>query len=189
MPMGPLRLLDEVGFDIATHAAASLHAAYGPRMTPCTVLEPLVRAGRLGKKSGRGFYDHKGRSPGDRPAIAADLARFVPAEGTRLPALSDDDIVDRAVLAMLNEAARALEEEVTAGPKELDLATVFGMGFPPFRGGILHHADAVGVHAIVERLLRIAAAPDVTARPGGRERFVPADSLSAMAKNLRRFHP
>jgi 3-hydroxyacyl-CoA dehydrogenase/enoyl-CoA hydratase/3-hydroxybutyryl-CoA epimerase len=189
MPMGPLRLLDEVGFDIATHAAASLHEAYGPRMTPTGVLEPLVRAGRLGKKTGKGFYDHKGTSRGGRAEIAGDLSRFAGADGARVPALSDEEIVDRAVLAMLNEAARALEEEVTAGPQELDLATVFGMGFPPFRGGILHYADAVGVHAIVERLLRIAAAPDVVARPGGRERFVPADSLVAMAKNLRRFHP
>jgi len=89
---------------------------------------------------------------------------------------------------MLNEGVRALEEEVVLTPRELDLATVFGMGFPPFRGGLLRFADTLGVHAVVERMRRIAAAPDVASRPGGRERFEPADSLSAMARNLATFH-
>jgi 3-hydroxyacyl-CoA dehydrogenase len=195
MPMGPLALLDEVGFDIATHAAASLHQAYGERMSPCDVLEPMIQAGHLGKKSGRGFYVHElkksGRERGSRKAksaIASDLARFVPSGAPRVPSITDDEIADRAVMAMLNEAVRALEEEVAASPREIDLATVFGMGFPPFRGGILRFADSLGVHAVVEKMEKIVAAPDVAARPGGRERFFPADSLSAMAKNLRRFH-
>ncbi len=90
MPMGPLRLLDEVGFDIASHAAASLHAGYGPRMSPCAVLEPMVGEGRLGKKTGRGFYEHRGSA--ERPVVAADIARYVPAatssSSARIPALS-----------------------------------------------------------------------------------------------------
>lgn len=193
MPMGPLALLDEVGFDIATHAAASLHAAYGERMTPCGVLEPLVREKILGQKTGRGFYLHpsgsgSGRKPGrGARTVSPDLARLLPA-GPPLPPLSDEEIADRAVLAMLNEGVRALEEEVVLTPRELDLATVFGLGFPPFRGGLLRFADTLGVHAVVERMTRIAASPDVAARPGGRERFEPADSLAAMARNLSTFH-
>jgi 3-hydroxyacyl-CoA dehydrogenase/enoyl-CoA hydratase/3-hydroxybutyryl-CoA epimerase len=187
MPMGPLRLLDEVGFDIAVHAAASLSAAYGARMTPCAVLEPMIREGWLGKKTGRGFYNLGVPRPGARPEISPGISRFRPADAPRL-ALTDQEIVDRAVLAMLDEAARALEEEVVATPADLDLATVMGMGFPPFRGGLLRHADAVGAHAVVEALRRIAGAPDVAAREGGRERFEPADSLSAMATKLARFH-
>jgi 3-hydroxyacyl-CoA dehydrogenase/enoyl-CoA hydratase/3-hydroxybutyryl-CoA epimerase/enoyl-CoA isomerase len=89
---------------------------------------------------------------------------------------------------MLNEAARALEEDVVAGPRELDLATVFGMGFPPFHGGLLRWADSIGLHAIAEKLARIAAAPDVRARGPASERFVPAPSLAAMAAKVRRFH-
>ena len=157
-------------------------------MSPCAVLEPMVREGRLGKKSARGFYDYTVKGPGDKSRIASDLARFRSEDAPRLPALTEEEIVDRAVLAMLNEAARALEEEVVIGPRELDLATVFGMGFPPFRGGILCYADTVGVHAVIEKLSRIAAAPDVASRTGGPERFTPADSLAAMARNLRRFH-
>ncbi len=187
MPMGPLRLLDEVGFDIATHAAGSLFAAYGPRMSPSGALEAMVAEGRLGKKSGKGFYDHAGSKRG-RAELAPDLARFRPKDATPLPALDDEAIVDRAVLAMLNEAARALEEDVVAGPKELDLATVFGMGFPPFRGGLLRWADAVGLSAIAEKLARIAAAPDVLARGPAAERFALAPSLAAMAAKARKFH-
>ncbi len=77
---------------------------------------------------------------------------------------------------------------MTSGPRELDLATVFGMGFPPFRGGILRYADTLGAHAVVDKLSRIAASADVASRTGGPERFAPADSLVAMARNLRRFH-
>jgi 3-hydroxyacyl-CoA dehydrogenase/enoyl-CoA hydratase/3-hydroxybutyryl-CoA epimerase len=160
MPMGPLRLLDEVGFDIATHAAASLSAAYGARMAPSGALEAMVAEGRVGKKSGKGFYVHA-RTKDGRAELVPDLARFRPKDATPLPVgeggLDDEAIVDRAVLAMLNEAARALEEDVVAGAKELDLATVFGMGFPPFHGGLLRWADAVGLHAIAEKLARIAA--------------------------------
>ncbi len=191
LPMGPLELLDEVGLDIAAHAAAALHAAYGARMTPAAALGALLSEKRLGKKSGQGFYVHAAREAGggkpEKPVLAGDLARFVPAGAPRL-ALSDAELVDRALLAMLNEAARALEERVVAGPRELDLATVFGMGFPPFRGGLLAWADTLGPREIVARLERIGAAPDVQARPGGKERFAPAESLRRMAASDARFH-
>jgi 3-hydroxyacyl-CoA dehydrogenase len=156
-------------------------------MSPSAALERMIAEGRLGKKSGKGFYDHA-RAPRGRPEVVADFARFRPKDVAPLAPLDDEAIVDRAVLAMLNEAARALEEEVVAGPKELDLATVFGMGFPPFRGGLLRFADAVGLHAIAEKLARIASAPDVMARGPASERFGAAPSLSAMAAKVRRFH-
>jgi 3-hydroxyacyl-CoA dehydrogenase/enoyl-CoA hydratase/3-hydroxybutyryl-CoA epimerase len=89
---------------------------------------------------------------------------------------------------MLNEAARALAEEVVAGPRELDLATVFGMGFAPFRGGLLRYADRRGIADCVAALERIAASPPVAARAGGRERFTPAETLAAMAQSGHRFH-
>lgn len=190
MPMGPLALLDEVGFDIAAHAAASLHAAYGARMTPCAVLDGMLREKRLGKKSGRGFYVHPSGAGKERakPALALDLARFVPAGSPRAPEMTEAEIADRVMLAMLNEAARALEEEVVAGPRELDLATVFGMGFPPFRGGLLRWADARGASDVVAKLRAIASAPDVAGRTGGKERFEPAARLVELARDSRRFH-
>ena len=83
-------------------------------------------------------------------------------------------VVNRCVLSLVNEAARCLEEGVVTGPQELDLATVFGMGFAPFRGGLMSHAKAMGESRVRERLAELAEAADVTTRTGGPERYMPA---------------
>ena len=184
MPMGPLRLLDEVGFDVAKHAAAALHAAYGARMTPCDVLDAVSKDGRLGKKSGRGFYLHGGKKAELDPALGS----LVPLAATRARALTDAEIAERTVLAMLAEAARALDERIVAGPRELDLATVFGMGFPPFRGGLTRWADAEGLASLVAKLDRIVTEPDVATRVGGPERFSTGAQLRELARTNGRFH-
>ena len=143
MPMGPFTLLDEVGFDIAAHAAGSLHEGYGARMTPCDALGGMISPDRLGKKSGKGFYDHTAkRKKGQSPPVMGDLHRF--QRSTRAMLMSDRDIVDRIVLAMVGEGARAFEERVVATAAEFDLATVFGTGFAPFRGGLLKYVDLGG---------------------------------------------
>jgi len=188
MPMGPLKLLDEVGFDIATHAAASLLKAYGARMSPCTALEALVHEGRLGKKSGKGFYQHAASNGkrGAKPELATDLARF--QAPTAASDLGNQDMLDRMLLPMLNEAAYAMSENVVGSPAELDLATVFGMGFPPFHGGLLRWADTLGASEAVKRLETIAVADDVRSRPDGQERFRPAPLLVEMARDGRSWY-
>lgn len=184
MPMGPLRLLDEVGFDVAKHAASSLFAAYGARMTPCDVLDALTNDGRLGKKNGKGFYVHgEGRAQLD-PALGSIL----PRSGTPARSMTDDELALRPILAMFAEAARALEEQVVAGPRELDLATVFGMGFPPFRGGLLRWADTLGAAPIAAMLKSTPAEPDVRSRVGGPERFAVPANLAELARTNGRFH-
>jgi 3-hydroxyacyl-CoA dehydrogenase/enoyl-CoA hydratase/3-hydroxybutyryl-CoA epimerase len=192
MPMGPLELLDEVGFDIAAHAAASLHAAYGERMHASDMLARMLQVGLSGKKGGAGFYlyapDPRTGRPvktGLNPALADLIAvRHGPPMDT-----SPAAIQDQLVLSMVNEAALCLEEGVVAGPRELDLATVFGMGFPPFRGGLLRYADRRGLGQVVDALRRIDAAPDVRARPHASERFRPAPRLAALAAAGGTFHP
>lgn len=183
MPMGPLALLDEVGLDVASHAARSLHAAYGERMTPSDALVELVRAEHLGRKAGRGIYLHPaGKRKGHGPEVSPDLARLSPQRSADCRALEDAELAERLVLAMVNEAARALEEGVVEGPGELDLATVFGMGFAPFRGGLLRHADTLGLPHVVERLRRLSQSLDIAARPGGPARFDPAPLLVRLAE-------
>jgi 3-hydroxyacyl-CoA dehydrogenase/enoyl-CoA hydratase/3-hydroxybutyryl-CoA epimerase len=165
MPMGPLRLLDEVGLDIALHASASLEEAYGVRMTPCPGINALANDDRLGVKTKRGFYEHgKGK-----PTLCGDLSTF--QTGSACKNLSDSDIVDRLILSMANEAARCMEEGVTATQEELDLATVFGMGFAPFHGGLLRWADKQNKTEIVKRLEKIVSSPDIIERSGGIEKF------------------
>jgi 3-hydroxyacyl-CoA dehydrogenase/enoyl-CoA hydratase/3-hydroxybutyryl-CoA epimerase len=148
MPMGPCELLDEVGLDIASHAGASLETAYGERMKAAQGLKPLVAAGELGKKTGQGLFLWRG-GEGGKPVKAGVNARLKANNGRVMAA---EEIVDRCVLAMANEAVRCLAEEVVDGPRMLDLATVYGTGFAPFHGGVLSYLDARGLDAVVKRL-------------------------------------
>jgi len=147
MPLGPLELLDEIGLDVARKVAHVLHDAFGDRMPPVTLIDRLVAAGELGRKSEMGFYNYEG---GRRKGVNSEIESSTPAEGPLTP----QQIVDRLVDAMVNEAALALEERVVARPDDVDLAMVLGTGFPPFRGGLLRYADTAGIGAIVERLAR-----------------------------------
>jgi len=176
MPMGPLRLLDEVGLDIADHAARSLFEAYGERMRPSNALGTDLEAGRLGRKAGFGFYHW---SDPKHPHLANDLSTLQTSGD--LEDLGDDDIVDRCVLAMANEAARCLGEGVARSAAELDLAMVFGTGFAPFRGGVLRHLETVGLQRVGERLGALAEMPDGAARGEAAARFQVCDALGAAA--------
>jgi 3-hydroxyacyl-CoA dehydrogenase/enoyl-CoA hydratase/3-hydroxybutyryl-CoA epimerase len=190
MPMGPFELLDEVGLDIAAHAADSLEAAYGERMTKSGSLAPLVEAGELGKKTGRGIFLYETAKKGRAKRVGRNprLARSPQVSGATggatggaegpASALFPQDLVDRCVLAMVAEAARCLDEGVVAGPRELDLATVFGMGFAPFRGGLWRYAESRGTDEVRARLAELASAPGVGGRPGGRARFAATGPLA-----------
>ena len=192
MPMGPFLLLDEVGFDIAAHAAESLHEAYGARMAPTKALDGLLKQDRLGKKTGLGFYVHgtvqKGKRKGKpaRPTLATDLPVF--KRSGEAPTLTDETIVDRLVLAMVAEGARCLEEDVVAGPAELDLATVMGTGFAPFTGGLMRYADSRGTAEVAARLRELCTSQAIVGRPGGPERFAPCSLLLEHAEAGRGFH-
>jgi len=182
LPMGPLELLDEVGLDIAAHAAASLHAAYGERMRSSPLAGELVAAGHRGKKSGSGFFTYaldpkSGRAR--KGALNPVATSKVRASGVEL---SDEVLRDRLALALVAEAARCLEEHVVASEAELDLATVFGMGFPPFEGGALRYVRSRGARSVVERLATLAALPDVASRDGARARFDACEALHKLAR-------
>ncbi len=178
MPMGPLRLLDEVGFDVARHAAVTLHDAFGDRLTPAPPLVALEHTKLLGRKGGAGFYRYENdREKGRNDAIYEALGAAVPAQ--RRP-LGDADVRDRTVLAMVNEAARVLDDGIVRGPGDVDLGMITGTGFPPFRGGLLRYADARGLPSIVQRL------QDLSDRFG--PRFEPAPLLRRYAQEGRGFY-
>ncbi|MCP3916198.1 MAG: hypothetical protein GY711_11635 [bacterium] len=185
MPMGPFALLDEVGFDIAAHAAESLHKGYGDRMIPSDGLEGLMGTDRLGKKTGKGFYVHiAGRRK--KPEFNTDVLRF--QKSHEAAALCDELVLDRLILSMVNEGARCLEEGVVGTATELDLASVFGTGFAPFRGGLLKYADARSAHSIVEALQAILADERMQERPGATQKFTPAPLLARLAETGGCFH-
>ncbi|MFQ5678987.1 MAG: 3-hydroxyacyl-CoA dehydrogenase NAD-binding domain-containing protein [Gemmatimonadota bacterium] len=175
MPMGPGRLLDEVGYDVAEHVAQELHRGLGPRLSSSSIVGILREEGRLGRKNGRGFYRYeKGREKGVDREVGRLLARRF---GTRT--FEDEEIRQRCLYPMVNEAAHALADGVVAGAGDVDVAMVTGTGFPPFRGGLLRWADSEGLPRIVERL------DELEARHGAR--FSPAPLLRELAEEGRRF--
>jgi 3-hydroxyacyl-CoA dehydrogenase/enoyl-CoA hydratase/3-hydroxybutyryl-CoA epimerase/3-hydroxyacyl-CoA dehydrogenase/enoyl-CoA hydratase/3-hydroxybutyryl-CoA epimerase/enoyl-CoA isomerase len=113
----------------------------------------LVKAGRLGQKSGAGFrkFGSKGKAEPD-PAIAAFLAKH--KTGDRTP--SEPEITDRLFLAMLLEATRVLEEGMVRSPADVDMGLILGIGFPPFKGGVLRWCDTEGAGKVLERLSKYA---------------------------------
>ncbi len=177
MPMGPFALLDQVGLDTAHHVSHVLHAAFGSRIGPTPpLMASLVDAGRLGAKNGKGFYAYRsGRRAGEDKKVYglahAPSKRDLPVE----------TLQERLVLAMLNEAALCLEERVVREPRDVDVAMVLGTGFPAFRGGLLRHADEIGIAVVVDRLSRLADAQG--------ERFRPAGLFREMVREQRKFYP
>ncbi|MHC4480870.1 MAG: 3-hydroxyacyl-CoA dehydrogenase NAD-binding domain-containing protein, partial [Planctomycetota bacterium] len=181
MPMGPLALVDEVGLDIGYKVAKVLETAYGSRMHVPEALGAVAGTPDcLGRKTGCGFYRYRngGKKPNRRVARLARQARRT--DGVTARQLTDDEIVDRAILIMVNEAARCLQEHVVDDPAQLDMAMVMGTGFAPFRGGLLRYADERGVTDIKERL-------DQLAEQFG-DRFKAAALLEEIADNGGHFH-
>jgi 3-hydroxyacyl-CoA dehydrogenase/enoyl-CoA hydratase/3-hydroxybutyryl-CoA epimerase len=180
MPMGPFVLLDEIGLDVAAHVARILVAAFADRMAPGALLGEVTGGGLLGKKSGKGFYVHEGHPrPGSRPRANPDVWRLLPRPASAR-AVSRLDMMHRPLLAMLNEAARALEEGIVGSPQELDLALVLGTGFPPFRGGLLRWAeDELGIGTARDML-------ELYARNVGK-RFTPAPLIIRLAAQGKGF--
>jgi 3-hydroxyacyl-CoA dehydrogenase/enoyl-CoA hydratase/3-hydroxybutyryl-CoA epimerase len=178
MPMGPFRLLDEVGIDVAADVAETLIGAFSNRMETGGFFErAAARENLLGKKSGKGFYLYRGKGKEvPNPQITNLRSTAMSAEN----APTAFDILHRPLLSMVNEAARCLEEKIVDSPEELDLAMIMGTGFPAFRGGLLRWADTLGMQEI-DRLLKSYAD-----RYG--KRFEPARLIESHLKEGRGFH-
>ena len=175
-PVGPVTLLDEVGLDVGAKAAGVMHAAFGDRLKPSPLIGRMLEDKRLGRKNGRGFYLYpKGKKAGPDETVYDVL-------GVRPQAPADTTALEqRLVYAMLNEAAMAADEGVVRSPRDGDIGAIFGIGYPPFRGGPLRYIDDLGVAKVVE-VLR-----DLERRHGSR--FTPAATLVSRAERGARFYP
>jgi 3-hydroxyacyl-CoA dehydrogenase / enoyl-CoA hydratase / 3-hydroxybutyryl-CoA epimerase len=175
MPMGPLRLLDEVGLDVASDVAQTLCTAFPERMRMPEIFPLLLAAKIRGRKGGEGFYTyHKGHHAGANPAVLG-----LRTEGDKA-GLTQDELQKRMVLLMINEAAMCLEERIVEDPKDVDFAMIMGTGFAPFRGGPLRYADSVGIAKITNDLQRLNEA--------GERQFAPCARLIEMSKPDKTFH-
>ena len=175
-PVGPIALLDEVGIDVAAKGGVVMRAAFGDRMAPAATIDRMVAAGRLGRKAGSGFYlYHDGHKTDPDPGVY-QLFGVKPLAGADPAA-----VARRLVYPLLNEAARAFAEGVVRSARDGDIGAIFGIGFPPFRGGPLRTIDALGAPAVVATL-------DELARAHG-ERFTPCEALRERAERGERYYP
>jgi len=179
LPMGPLRLLDEVGIDVSTHAGASMYEALGDRFAPAPTLVALGAGDRLGRKGGRGFYAYEGgKAKGVDGSVYDDLGISVGRR--RKGRIAPEVIRRRLVLPMIDEAARVLKEGIVAGAAEVDLGMIMGTGFPPFRGGLLRFADSLHTRGVLGRIRVLESELG--------DRFSPSPLLVDLARDDRRFY-
>jgi 3-hydroxyacyl-CoA dehydrogenase/enoyl-CoA hydratase/3-hydroxybutyryl-CoA epimerase/3-hydroxyacyl-CoA dehydrogenase/enoyl-CoA hydratase/3-hydroxybutyryl-CoA epimerase/enoyl-CoA isomerase len=182
MPMGPITLYDVVGLDVAVHAGRTMLEAFPDRVVPAPILAKLVDRGRLGQKAGRGFFDYAPAKAGKLPkgSDSAEVASLIEEcrQGTQRK-FSSDELTDRLFLPMLVEATRVLEDGLVRDVRDVDLALIYGIGFPPFRGGLFFWADQVGPAKIVEKLAQYKSHG---------KRFEPTAMLSKLAQGSKRFY-
>jgi 3-hydroxyacyl-CoA dehydrogenase/enoyl-CoA hydratase/3-hydroxybutyryl-CoA epimerase len=174
-PVGPVTLLDEVGLDVAVKAGGVMYQNFGERFAPSGVVPRMVDDGRLGRKSGKGFYLYEDGKKGAVDESAYDMIGVKPVAGV-------DELMVRNRLShiMLNEAAMATAEGVVRSPRDGDIGAIFGIGFPPFRGGPLRMIDAIGASQVVKTLESLVMAHG--------SRFEPCAALREMADRGTRYY-
>ncbi len=184
MPMGPFLLADIVGIDVGCKVAHSLQEAYGERMRVADILDELYKNHKelLGKKSQKGFYLHSLSEKNQRVNKDVEIILSNLRESKKIATyyISDNEIIDRCILTMVNEAAKCLEEGVVKNARYLDMAMIMGAGFPAFRGGLLRYADSIGIDKVIARL------QEFENKIG--KRFEVSKLLLEMAKNGKKFY-
>jgi len=178
MPMGPYRLMDEVGLDVCVKVLKIFKAAFPDRIETSPLVAKFAESKRMGKKNGLGFYkyDKSGRQLEFDPSVYKEFGLATPTNP-----LKEEECINRGMFTMVNEASRALlEDKIVETPEEVDLAMIMGTGFPPFRGGLLRYADKTGLKKIVSEL-------EVYESKYGK-RFAPAKSLIELARDGKTFY-
>lgn len=176
MPMGPCRLMDEIGIDVCVKVGKIMHDGLGERAVPSTLSTKLYEAKLLGKKNNKGFflYDEKGKSTGKNP----EISKLLPAKKKHMDEMT---IQMRLFLPMVNEAAYILADKICDKAATVDVGMIYGTGFPPFKGGLLRWADQEGLEQIVERLNNFA-------KEVNQARYQVAPMLSLMVNDKRKFY-
>lgn len=177
-PVGPLQLLDEVGIDVGSKISPILEQAYGARFSAPAAVQAILADDRKGRKNQKGFYLYqRTRWPGKRK-VDESIYRLLQLKPQAKQ--SEQQIAERCVMMMLNEAARCLDEAVIRSARDGDIAAVFGIGFPPFLGGPFRYMDRRGAAEMVNTLQRL------TQQQG--DRFTPCEALMRMSAAKTNFY-
>ena len=180
MPMGPATLADLTGIDINYHVAKTFEKRLGPRYKVHPLTELIYKTGCYGRKTGSGYFDYSGEKPVPNPKVQEVVKRYLEEQGVKPREMSKQEIIDTMLGLGINEAALMIEEGICDRPQDMDLAMIYGTGFPPYRGGILRYADKWGIRNVYEKLLELEQ------RYG--ERFKPAKLLKEMAEKGETFY-
>jgi 3-hydroxyacyl-CoA dehydrogenase/enoyl-CoA hydratase/3-hydroxybutyryl-CoA epimerase len=182
MPMGPLRLIDEIGVDITIDIGNTLEKAYGQRDHVPSVLLWLRDQKMLGRKTGAGFYKYEGKAQMPNDSLVEWRRRSAvlpPPEPASTPPATAEELIHRLIFLMVNEAARCVEERVVDSPEDADYGMILGTGFAPFRGGPLRFVEHFGIKRTVEELERLARTE---------KKFTPCEILKKHARDGTNFY-
>ncbi|WP_252109753.1 MULTISPECIES: fatty acid oxidation complex subunit alpha FadB [unclassified Halomonas] len=182
-PMGPAYLLDVVGMDTAVHANEVMAEGFPDRMArdSKTAIQVMYENDRLGQKNDKGFYAYEEDKKGKPKKVSDDQAYALIKEvAGEQKEFSDEDIVKRMMTPLCLETVRCLEDGIVDTPAEADMALIYGIGFPPFRGGALRYIDAMGVDTFVAQAEKLAEELGPL--------YAPTEKLKQMAQNGERFY-
>jgi len=180
MPMGPATLSDLTGIDIGYHVGKNFEKSFGERWKMSSIYERVYQTGCYGRKTGAGWYDYSGEEPVPNQKVLEVVDRYLKEQGIATKELPSQEIVDRMLARAINEAAYMIRERICDRPQDMDLAMIYGTGFPPYRGGILRYADTWGIRNVYEHLVNLEAEHGI--------RLKPATLLKEMAESGETFY-
>ena len=180
MPMGPATLSDLTGIDIGYHVNKTFEKRLGERYKVHPLTELIYQTGCYGRKTGAGYFDYSGDRPVPNPKVVGVVQKYLADHGVTAKDMSQDEITDILLALGINEAALMIEEGICDRPQDMDLAMIYGTGFPPYRGGILRYADKWGLKNVYDKLVKLEKQYGV--------RFKPAGLIKEMAEKGRMFY-
>jgi 3-hydroxyacyl-CoA dehydrogenase len=180
MPMGPATLADLTGIDINYHVNKTFEQRLGERYKIHPLTEAIYNTGCYGRKTGSGYFDYSGPQPVPNPVVAEAVRKYLEENKVGPKETSKQEIIDAMLALAIDEAAYMMEEGICDRPLDMDLAMIYGTGFPPYRGGILRYADKWGLKNVYETLVKLEE------KYG--PRFRPAKTIKEMAESGRTFY-
>jgi 3-hydroxyacyl-CoA dehydrogenase len=180
MPMGPATLGDLTGIDINHHVQKTFERTMGERYKVHPLIERVYETGCYGRKTGAGWYDYSSGKPVPNPKVMSVVEAYLKENKVSPKQMSHQEVVDLMLANAINEAAYMIQEDICDRPQDMDLAMIYGTGFPPYRGGILRYADTWGIKNVYQKLTELEKKYGV--------RFRPAKLIADMAKSGKTFY-
>jgi 3-hydroxyacyl-CoA dehydrogenase/enoyl-CoA hydratase/carnithine racemase len=180
MPMGPATLADLTGIDINYHVNKTFEKRLGERYKVHPLTEVIYKTGCYGRKTGAGYFDYSSGQPVPNPKVTDAVQKYLNDNKVSPKQLSQEEVIDIMLALGINEAALMIEEGICDRPQDMDLAMIYGTGFPPYRGGLLRYADKLGLNTVYKKLVALEKQYGL--------RFKPADLIKDMAESGKKFY-